>query len=111
MSAINGVEHPVHPEEVMELLDGELPVERAAIVQGHVNGCAACRELIDGLGSVSRRMTEWNVEDPPATLRAPRPVEHLPAKHAWSFSLPRLPRPLIAFSIAGFGIAGVFAAV
>ena len=35
---MTAAEHPLSPEELMAYLDGELPAERATVVQTHVAG-------------------------------------------------------------------------
>lgn len=60
--------HAFDREEVMAYLDGELAPERAAAVAAHLEQCAECRSLAAGLRSLSRQMTEWEVEPVPATL-------------------------------------------
>jgi hypothetical protein len=69
---MTAVEHPLNPEQLMEYLDGELPVERAAAVQQHVSGCDACKRLSGDLRGVSRDLSQWHVENAPASLEAPK---------------------------------------
>jgi hypothetical protein len=63
--------HPIDPETVMALLDGELPAAEAASVRAHVAGCAECARLSGDLALVSSPLAAWKVEPVPATLRAP----------------------------------------
>ena len=44
--------------EIAELLDGELPPERARIVSLHVTSCVRCRAWRDRYASVDRRLAE-----------------------------------------------------
>ena len=53
--------HEVTPEEVMQLADGELLAERAAVVSGHVRSCAECQTVMDGFGKTSRGLASWTV--------------------------------------------------
>jgi hypothetical protein len=55
-------EHPVEQEEVMAFLDGELPPDRAALVEAHLEDCGECQRLAAELGDVSRKMAVWQVE-------------------------------------------------
>jgi anti-sigma factor RsiW len=55
------VDHPLAPEEVMAYLDGELPAERAARAAAHLDECAECRALADGLRGVSQALPAWEV--------------------------------------------------
>src|SRR5882724_11856110 len=55
-------DHPIEREELMEYLDGELPADRAGMAAGHLERCRECQELAADLQTVSRRMTEWQVE-------------------------------------------------
>ncbi len=63
--------HEVEPEEIMSYADGELPVDRAAVIARHVQQCAACRELSEQLSAMSERLATWQVEPAPATLTRP----------------------------------------
>lgn len=65
-------DHLLNPEELMAYLDGELPVERAAMLQAHVSGCTVCQQLAEQLCGVSRDLRAWQVEEAPVTLRAPQ---------------------------------------
>jgi hypothetical protein len=53
--------HLIDQEELMAYLDGELPVERAAIVASHLEKCAECKALSDDLRSVSQHIAAWQV--------------------------------------------------
>ena len=53
--------HFAAPEEVMALLDGELPTERAELVSAHLAECAECREFIEILRSGSMTVSNWTV--------------------------------------------------
>ena len=65
-------EHPVTPDELMSYLDGELRADRLPIARNHLARCADCQQLVADL-TVSNEMAAWQVEAPPATLRAPEP--------------------------------------
>jgi hypothetical protein len=56
------VNHPLAAEELMAYLDGELPAAQAVDVSDHLRQCAECRELADGLRSVSQALPAWEVE-------------------------------------------------
>ncbi len=60
--------HPVAPEEVMAFLDGELSAAEAQAVSDHVDHCAECSTLADQFRSISRSLSQWNVETVPAKL-------------------------------------------
>ena len=80
---MTAIEHPLSPHELMEYLDGELTVEQAAAVQAHVATCTGCQRLSAELRGVSRDLTRWQVEGPPATFEAPQvPAE--PTDAPWS---------------------------
>jgi TonB family protein len=51
--------HHVTPEEVMQLADGELQTERAAVVSGHMSSCAECQTVMAGLRKTSRGLASW----------------------------------------------------
>jgi type IV pilus assembly protein PilA len=60
--------HPFAPEEIMALLDGELPADRAEALSAHIDQCAECSTLGDGLRGLSRQMTGWQVQLVPERL-------------------------------------------
>ena len=69
MKAMNeNATHAVPPEEVMAYLDGEMSIEEAVAVAAHLRECAACAELAEELGGVSRGLRAWTVEAAPAGL-------------------------------------------
>ncbi len=51
--------HPIAPEEIMALLDGELPADQAQSAAAHIEGCAECRELAASLRSTSHLLSNW----------------------------------------------------
>jgi hypothetical protein len=62
--------HPVAPEEVMALLDGELSADRAQSVSAHIEQCSECQELGNSLRKVSAAISKWAVASAPAGLEA-----------------------------------------
>jgi anti-sigma factor RsiW len=68
------VEHPVQSEELMELLDGELPFDRAAVVQAHVAGCARCQDVTGQLRGVSHDLSRWKLGSAPSSVKDPQPL-------------------------------------
>lgn len=63
--------HEINREEVMALLDGELPSDRAATVRAHLDRCRECRTLADDLRRVSARLSAWQVGRPSDTVVMP----------------------------------------
>jgi hypothetical protein len=53
--------HPVAPEEIMALLDGELPADQAQSASAHLEGCPECRELAASLRGTSQLLSNWTV--------------------------------------------------
>jgi anti-sigma factor RsiW len=53
--------HVATPEEIMALIDGELPPERAQAVSGHLAECAECREVAEILRNGSAVVSNWTV--------------------------------------------------
>jgi len=53
--------HPVAPEDIMALLDGELSHKEAAAVAAHLESCANCAALAEDLRGVSRSLHLWDV--------------------------------------------------
>lgn len=64
--------HSVEKEEVMAYIDGELPVERAAVVAAHLKQCTDCQALAADLRLASQRMAAWQIEP-----SAPRLTERI----------------------------------
>ena len=77
---MNTATHPVVPEEVMALLDGELSSAEAQAVSTHLDQCAECAEVAGQLRGASQSLSEWTVPPVPATLDVP--VKEAAAKTA-----------------------------
>ena len=73
--------HPFAPEEIMALLDGELPADRAQSVSAHVVDCPECGTLAKELGSSEQVMSSWKVATLPSTIgeRVRSAVTKMPA--------------------------------
>ena len=56
--------HPIEPEELMAYLDGELPPQRASIAGDHLSHCLDCQLAAAEMQDVSRRLLEWQIEEP-----------------------------------------------
>jgi predicted anti-sigma-YlaC factor YlaD len=65
---MNTTAHPVVPEEVMALLDGELSAAEAHAVAAHLDRCAECSALAEQFRSTSLSLSRWNVEAVPEKL-------------------------------------------
>jgi anti-sigma factor RsiW len=63
------IEHSVAPEDVMALLDGELPVAEAQVVSAHLEQCAECAMLAEELRGTSRSLSRWSVPVVPTQLQ------------------------------------------
>lgn len=63
----NATTHPVAPEELMALLDGELPMDRTQSVSAHLEACDECQERATALRSTSQTVSSWTVD--PARTR------------------------------------------
>jgi hypothetical protein len=90
--------HPIEPEELMAYLDGELMPQRASEAAHHLSHCRECQSAAAEMQSVSRRLFDWQIEEP-----GPR-VEHA----INSARLPERPRP--AWRRGVLWIAGLAAA-
>lgn len=53
--------HPIAPEEIMALLDGELSADRTHSISLHVEDCAECRQIRDSLTGTSQSLSGWTV--------------------------------------------------
>jgi predicted anti-sigma-YlaC factor YlaD len=60
--------HPVAPEDLMALLDGELAPQEAQAVSAHLNHCPECAQLALEFRSVSESLKSWTVPDAPPAL-------------------------------------------
>lgn len=94
---MNTTTHPVAPEEVMALLDGELSADRSQSVSSHIEECFDCRQLRDSLRTTSRSFAEWVVPSPPVSARVQNPLSS--AAFVASFTRPSQ----IAGSLSAWG--------
>jgi hypothetical protein len=60
--------HPFAPEEIMALLDGELPADRAQSISAHVEICHECSALAKELESTKQNFASWEVDTLPAVI-------------------------------------------
>jgi anti-sigma factor RsiW len=67
---MNTATHPIAPEDVMALLDGELSSAEAQAVTTHLDQCAECAELAGKLRGASQSLSAWTVPPVPANLDA-----------------------------------------
>jgi hypothetical protein len=65
---MNATTHPFAPEEIMALLDGELPADRAQALSAHIEQCTECSTQAEGLRGLSRQVADWQVEIVPERL-------------------------------------------
>jgi type IV pilus assembly protein PilA len=65
---MNIATHPVAPEEIMALLDGELSTDRAQAVSSHVEQCADCGTFAKELQTSSRNLAQWQVGSLPSSI-------------------------------------------
>ncbi len=66
---MTGTTHPFAPEEIMALLDGELPAERAQTVAAHVELCPDCSAFTKELESTKQKFSSWEVGASPAAIQ------------------------------------------
>jgi hypothetical protein len=64
---MNTTTHPVAPEEIMALLDGELSAARTESISAHIKQCAECNEAVSSFRKNSNALSEWKI--PAAPLR------------------------------------------
>src|ERR1700756_184642 len=58
---MNTLTHPVAPEEIMALLDGELPSAEAKKVEAHIEECSECASVRDELRGTADALRVWMV--------------------------------------------------
>jgi anti-sigma factor RsiW len=66
---MNATTHPVVPEEVMALLDGELPPDRAQSVSAHIGECSECQGIVISFRTNSAAISQWVVMPIPARVK------------------------------------------
>jgi len=60
--------HPVAPEDLMALLDGELAPDVTQSVSAHLDRCPECAQLAEQFRSVSESLNAWTVPEAPPAL-------------------------------------------
>lgn len=84
--------HPVTPEELMALLDGELSPERAQSVSAHSESCSSCQEILASLRTVTHQVSNWHVgavphlrlDSPPSSAGATKSTKGLTRVLGWT---------------------------
>lgn len=66
-------DHTAQFEEVMALVDGELPADAAERVRVHLTSCEECQRLAEDLRGVSERLRGWRVGEAPAVRMGNHP--------------------------------------
>jgi hypothetical protein len=66
----SSTQHIVAPEDIMALLDGELPASEAKIISSHIEECAECAAIAADFRETSRSLAAWTVPASPETLDA-----------------------------------------
>jgi hypothetical protein len=102
--------HPVTPEDLMALLDGELPPEEARSVSVHLDRCAECANLVQQFRVVSQSLSSWTVPAAPPSLE--ETVLTQSAQLGASAKSPRTPRQgLLNWQLLAIGGGAAVAAV
>lgn len=110
---MNIAAHPVSPEEIMALLDGELSDAEAQAFTSHIGHCLECNAIAAQFRATSQSLTEWNVSPVPPRLEEFVANAAAGTAAAWKLSKPNL---LIRMSFWtrrqwAFGGAGTVAAL
>jgi anti-sigma factor RsiW len=63
-------QHTVNPEDIMALLDGELPAAEAKVVSTHIDECTECAAIAAEFCETSHVLAAWTVPAAPETLEA-----------------------------------------
>jgi hypothetical protein len=110
---MNTATHPVAPEDIMALLDGELSAGEAQEVSQHLAQCAECAAVASEFRATSQIFAQWNVPQPSPELDR-RMAEH--ASEAASKQKSVTPRTVTTFGHAklrfwAFSGGGAVAAV
>jgi hypothetical protein len=64
------ITHPVVPEELMALLDGELPADRSQFVSAHTESCGPCGSTLQELRRVRQNIAVWQISPVPPSVEA-----------------------------------------
>jgi anti-sigma factor RsiW len=91
-------------------LDGELTPQERADVDGHVAGCAACRNELDDLAAARRAVRGLPMLDVPAAVVLPVAPARRPRRRvvAWAASLAAVAVVALGVLTAGGGAAPAF---
>ena len=95
MSTLNTT-HPVAPEELMALLDGELSASRAQSVSAHTESCPECQRAFASLLHTGHALTSWIVAPAPSEIE--KEVQRSAERHGSTTrntrsSRSRIPKP------------------
>ena len=86
------VKHSTDWEEILDLLDGEIPADRGEFLKQHLRECEECRAKLDGLEKVSRAIHNWDVPELSAD-RAKRMLQNVeprnPTRPGFNWELAR----------------------
>ena len=93
---MNNTTHPVAPEEIMALVDGELSADVRRAVSAHLEQCAECAAVRDEFLRTSEALAHWTAPEP-----SPELDRRIEAKVAGSSRL-RGDRELRAHTAMGF---------
>jgi len=63
-------QHVVAPEDIMALLDGELPAAEAKVVSTHIDECTECAAIAAQFRETSHSLAAWTVPAVPESLAA-----------------------------------------
>jgi anti-sigma factor RsiW len=63
-------QHVIAPEDIMALLDGELPAAEAKVVSTHIDECTECAAIAAQFRETSHSLAAWTVPAMPASLDA-----------------------------------------
>jgi hypothetical protein len=91
---MNTTAHPVAPEEIMALLDGELASAEAQSVSAHLAECAECAAVAEQFRGVSQAVSGWQVPEAPSNVD--EAIAALAAKTAASAFDARPPKPTLS---------------
>jgi hypothetical protein len=63
-------QHTVTPEDIMALLDGELPAAEAKVISTHIDECTECAGIAAQIRETSHSLAAWTVPSVPESLDA-----------------------------------------
>ena len=103
--------HPVAPEDVMALLDGELSHAKAQAVSAHLDQCSECGDLAAQFRATSQALSGWTVPPVPASLEESVMVQATNAAAGRKLAKPGRSSQITFWNMRLWAVSGAVAAL